>query len=180
MPKKKFPPRWVAEAAMRGIVIRGNHEPIFKAEFIIDAFNLPPLDFEQTTKPVALIGPAGIGKTQFALAHFTRPLVCRSPSQLRAIEQGDYDGIILEVEQRSAFRKWDAHAWRHALGPQRRHAFLPWKNANWSPEIPLIMCANTLPKACQEDPGVGWRLRVMHFTDPLFSKEHVGHEEKKE
>lgn len=179
MSRKRTPPAWMAEAALAGRAIRRKSEQVPTAEFKAESFNTPLLQFGDN-KAVALVGPPGIGKTQFALAHFTNPLVCYTPSHLRQIEGGGYDGIILEVRPRVGFWKWDARQWRHAVDPLFRSVSLPWRDVQWPSSVPLIICANSLPSACREDPGVGWRLRVISLSAPLFPPNKEEEDGKKE
>lgn len=55
-------------------------------------FERPPLDLR---KPVLLPGASGVGKTQFAKAHFKYPLVIRSIDQLKKITPNT-DGLIFD------------------------------------------------------------------------------------
>ena len=55
-------------------------------------FERPPLDLR---KPVLLPGASGVGKTQFAKAHFKYPLVIRSIDQLKKMTPIT-DGLILD------------------------------------------------------------------------------------
>ena len=43
-----------------------------------------------------IMGPSNIGKTQFAKAHFKKPLLVSHADQLRSFADGDYDGIIFD------------------------------------------------------------------------------------
>lgn len=66
--------------------------PDAKALYDISKFRRPPLDL---AKPVLLCGPARIGKTQFALAHFKCPLYISHLDDLRRIDKR-HDGLVFD------------------------------------------------------------------------------------
>lgn len=61
-------------------------------KFKLTDYTRPPLDL---TKSVLLWGPSGIGKTQYALAHFTKPLCVRHLDDLKKLSP-DNDGIVFD------------------------------------------------------------------------------------
>lgn len=70
--------------------------------YALDAFAAQPRGWERIpaeslrARLIVLTGPSGIGKTQFALAHFENPLFVSHMDQLGKLEGGDYDGIIFD------------------------------------------------------------------------------------
>ena len=54
---------------------------------------LEPLEFKKTE---VLVGPSGIGKTQYALAHFECGLLVSHIDDLRDFKEGIHDGIVFD------------------------------------------------------------------------------------
>lgn len=48
------------------------------------------------TQSVVLVGPSGVGKTEFALAHFKNPLLVSDIDQLLDFDEGTHDGIVFD------------------------------------------------------------------------------------
>lgn len=63
-----------------------------KINYDLKSFNREPLDL---SLPVILCGPPGSGKTNFAKAHFTNPLLCSHTDDLLKFTS-DHDGIIFD------------------------------------------------------------------------------------
>lgn len=72
------------------------------AIYPLSQFIRPPLDL---SKPVLLFGGSGIGKTQYALAHFNKPLLVTHIDDLKKLE--DHDGIVFDD---MSFRHWPAES----------------------------------------------------------------------
>lgn len=64
-----------------------------KPKFRLTDFNVPALD---TTKPTLLWGASGVGKTEYALAHFSRPLFVSNIDDLNKFQEGYHDGIVFD------------------------------------------------------------------------------------
>lgn len=65
--------------------------------FTMSDFNMEPVPTDPAfngNKCILLWGPTGTGKTNFALAHFNRPLLVRSKDDLKAFK--DHDGIVFD------------------------------------------------------------------------------------
>jgi len=77
-------------------------------QFSIDKFNHAPMDLD---KPVLLWGGSGLGKTQFAIAHFKNPLVVSHIDKLKTLGP-DHDGVIFDD---MAFKHWPREAIIHLL-----------------------------------------------------------------
>jgi len=77
-------------------------------QFSIDKFNHEPMVLD---KPVLLHGGTGLGKTQFALAHFKNPLVVSHIDKLKNLSP-DHDGVVFDD---MAFKHWPKEAVIHLL-----------------------------------------------------------------
>lgn len=66
----------------------------FKPTYSLDQFKEPPIT--DWTKTIILHGPAGIGKTQYALAHFKNPLLMNHNEDLRKFKPKKHDGIVFD------------------------------------------------------------------------------------
>jgi len=81
-----------------------HHQSLYK----IDQFSHEPM---QLDKPVLLWGGSGFGKTQFAISHFTNPLLVRHIDKLKTLNP-DHDGIVFDD---MAFKHWPREAIIHLL-----------------------------------------------------------------
>ena len=68
-------------------------EPALQSQFNKDTF-VEPLDFT-VKKTIVLWGPPGVGKTQYALTHFEKPLLVTDLNDLKHLDSS-YDGIIFD------------------------------------------------------------------------------------
>lgn len=72
------------------------------AEYKLESFAEPPRRWQRIdardlrSRLIILTGPSGIGKTQFALAHFNKPLMISHMDQLKQIETGEFDGVVFD------------------------------------------------------------------------------------
>ena len=64
-----------------------------EVKYKLDDFCHDPLPLE---KSVLLLGPSGIGKTCYALAHFKAPLLVRHLDQLSEFNPHLHDGIVFD------------------------------------------------------------------------------------
>lgn len=73
---------------MRSALLQRNE----KSNFTLADFPWTKLDLSRSH---ILMGPAGIGKTEFALAHFKRPFFCSDMDDLKEFNSS-YDGIVFD------------------------------------------------------------------------------------
>lgn len=65
------------------------------ARFKLEDFNREPINLEES--PVVILhGNTGLGKTQYALAHFERPYLVSHIDQLRDFDDTRFDGIVFD------------------------------------------------------------------------------------
>jgi len=71
-------------------------EPEEHKSFEMSSFPWPELDAQLFNKSVVLYGPAGIGKTEFARAHFKNPLEVTHVDDLKKFDAIEHDGILFD------------------------------------------------------------------------------------
>lgn len=76
-------------------------EPVL-AEYPLESFEWKPLSLHKTAN--VIWGAPGIGKTQFALAHFTTPLLVSEINDLKGYDPQVHDGIVFDDMD---FTDWD-------------------------------------------------------------------------
>lgn len=86
-----------------------------KSLYSLEDFTAPPLIFD---KPILLWGDSGIGKTQYALAHFINPLLVSHMDQLKSLSP-DHDGIIFDD---MSFKHWPPESVIHLLDTEVERA----------------------------------------------------------
>ncbi len=74
--------------------IRVFHPDVTTGSFDMDDFTRPPIT--DWSKSVILHGQAGIGKTQYALAHFKSPLLVSDKNDLGQFNTRKHDGIVFD------------------------------------------------------------------------------------
>lgn len=96
----------VINATMRKLF---TEQPVFQQGL---TFNIPMLDAELlSTRAIVLTGTSGVGKTQYALAHFRKPLLLSHIDQLKELKK-DHDGIVFDD---MTFRHWPPQSCIHLL-----------------------------------------------------------------
>lgn len=74
--------------------------PIQPASFSHEQFSIPPIDWDLLHhgrgRSVILVGPANIGKTEYAKAQFRSPLFVCDLDTLTQFDPGEHDGIIFD------------------------------------------------------------------------------------
>lgn len=136
----------------------------------LSEFLVPRLDL---TLPVLLWGKGGTGKTEFALAHFEKPLLVRHIDALRELKPGFHDGVVFDDMD---FSHWPHGSRVHICDMYRQsqihcrytHGVIPRK-------MPRIFCANS-PLILHRDSdtleqrsAVERRIRIVEIVEPLFS-----------
>lgn len=81
-----------------------------KAAYSKESFTLPQLDIQSLGKTIVLCGTSGIGKTQFALSHFEKPLLVSHIDDLKKYSPTTNDGIVFDDMN---FSHWPASACIH-------------------------------------------------------------------
>lgn len=107
--------------------------------FTMADFNRPPLELDE---PIVLWGDTGLGKSEYALAHFDKPLVVRRRDDLKRASY--HDGIIFDD---MAFDDWTPED-AIALLSQDKPRSLParFHDAFVEADIPIIFTTNKRPK----------------------------------
>lgn len=137
--------------------------------FTLRDFNVPALILN---KAVLLWGPGGTGKTEFALAHFEKPLFVRHIDALRDFRPGFHDGVVFDDMD---FSHWPHGSRVHILDMARpaqihcrySHAVLPRGTRR-------IFCSNSryiLEKdsdTVEQKSAIIRRLQIVEVSTPLF------------
>lgn len=116
-----------------------------------------PLDLDGTTHVV--VGPPGLGKTQWAKAHFDNCLLVSHMDDLKAFDVTKYDGIVFDdMDFRNMPRTTQIHVtdWEEDRSIHARHY------CSWIPkETRKIICANEYPFI--DDGAIDRRVTRTHF-----------------
>lgn len=67
--------------------------PFEERKYSLDSFTIPPLDVKKAT---LIVGDSGLGKTEFAIAHFSKCLFVRHTDELLNLMVGFHDGIVFD------------------------------------------------------------------------------------
>lgn len=106
------------------------------ASYNMETFIQSPLKFEK--KHVLLLGDSGTGKTQYALAHFRRPLLVQITTDWDRYIDGETDGIVLE---NVCFKSWAPGALKATLDWDIPHnKYVHNKCIRVPGHIPKIIC----------------------------------------
>lgn len=118
-------------------------------EYHLKDFTLPALDL---TRPTLLWGVSNAGKTQFALAHFSKPLFVCNVDDLNKFQEGYHDGIVFDDID---FSQWPPTALLHLVDiANTRTIKCRYVNAMIPKGTPRIFTSN-----------VPWALENVHMTD---------------
>lgn len=88
--------------------LKRHKQPIFQHKFKADDFNI---GLQPVNKSTLIYGESNTGKTHYACAHFSRPLVCSHIDDLRDLSP-DNDGIIFDD---MSFKHWPPESIIHLL-----------------------------------------------------------------
>lgn len=122
---------------------------------------------ELNTKTQVFKGPSGLGKTEFAKAHFENPLIVSHVDDLKLLSTGDYDGIIFDD---FSVTHWPRTAAIHLVDlTECRSINVKYGTAEIPAGTPRIFTCNEWP--FPDDPHGAIRRRVTQtdFYVPLFA-----------
>lgn len=138
-------------------------------KFKLTDFNIPPVDFEE--KAVLMWGDTHLGKTQFALANFTNPLLVGHFDDLKRLRK-ENDGIVFDD---MSFKHMPFDSVKHLLDwDETRSIHCRFSNAVIPANTRKIFCSNsenpfyelTIPMADRD--AIESRLKRINVTDKLF------------
>ena len=123
--------------------------------------------FIENVKSLVISGPPGIGKTQFALAHFKNPLLVSHMDNLSRLNRDLHDGVVfddmefthLPITSQIHLLDWDI--------PRSIH--VRYVVADIPAFTPKIFTCNPGRYPFQQDPAIDRRVQVLHVSE-LFSK----------
>lgn len=143
-----------------------------KSRFKPEDFNRPLLKLP-TKRTLVLIGPTGMGKTQFALAHFQHPLRVTNKQDWTRFKEGVTDGIVLDDVH---FNTWQPNTILHTLDVENAVTQdVKYSSVRVPAGIPRIVCINSeaelFPEgiAPEKKAAILRRLEIVRITDPLFN-----------
>jgi len=137
-----------------------------KPEFDETDFNTDLFDFEQ--KALVFIGPTGIGKTEFALAHFKNPLIVSHIDDLKRYNKFEHDGLVFDDFKADHWpTTCQIHLvdWNHgrSINVKCATAYIPARTKK-------IFTCNEYPFSYH--PAIERRIRRIDFTSDLKKLEH--------
>lgn len=152
-------------AAYKDIIEIDEVEP----EFQLDQFLREPIE-DLDKYLYVLHGPPGTGKTSYALAHFTKPLLVSHIEDLRNLE--DHDGVVFDD---MSFTHWPTEAQIHLCDvANTRSVHARFSNVKLKKGLKRIITTNSdAEEVLNLDPryGVARRTKRVRVDDPLFADE---------
>lgn len=143
---------------------------VAKAKFTMDQFNRPPITDWSTAWLV--YGKAETGKTQWALAHFSKPLMVSHIEDLQEYDEDEHDGIVFDEV---SCKHMPGNAIIHLLDKDHeRSIHNRYTNATVPAEAKKIFCHNDgdifIPPNVSEDQlaGITRRFQSIHVTEKLY------------
>lgn len=141
----------------------------FKTEdFNRELFPIPP------DKCLFIWGDAGTGKTEFAKAHFTKPLIVRHTDTIGRFNPQEYDGIVFDD---LVLTKWNPQTAIHLLDILNdSYINIKYGSALIPAGTPRIFTANDenalIPEGCSDgvESAIRRRYVTLHVSAPLFNK----------
>lgn len=120
--------------------VRALYMPEVKAQYSLDQFTFPRIGEDEWDKHYHFWGPADTGKTQFALAHFKKPLYVRHVDKLADFYGGQYDGIVVDEVN---FSHWPISSVINLLNKKDpAHVHIRYTVAVLPAEVKIIFCSN--------------------------------------
>jgi len=173
----------IREAAPRDFVIYNSAisntmKKLFQEELIPNVnfiFNIEKLDQELlTTKAIVITGVSGAGKTQFALSHFQKPLLCSHSEDLKKLRPKYHDGIVFDD---MTFSHWPPQSCIHLLDMELpRSINVKYGSVNIPAKLPRFFTSNRDFRQIfsAEANEAEWlaierRSYVLDFQEPLFN-----------
>nr|UBJ25954.1 replication-associated protein [Giant panda associated circular DNA virus] len=142
-------------------------KPIYKMESFI---RKPIRDF---TKTVVIVGPTGMGKTQYSLAHFEHPLLVRDKNDYARYSRKT-DGIVFDD---LAFVSWNPMTFLHMVENETPITQdVKFGHVRIRARIPKIICVNSTellwPKDIMKETKDAClrRMVIFYVQTPLFKK----------
>lgn len=138
-------------------------------KYTLEDFNIPPIDFEE--KAVLIWGKTNSGKTHFAKAHFSNPLVASQMEDLHNLGE-EHDGIVFDD---MSFVKWPPNSVIHLLDwDEDRSLYSRYRNVHIPANTRKIFTYNTenpfyepfIPEEQRE--AIERRLKRINVTEQLF------------
>ncbi len=140
-----------------------------KAEYGSDQFTIPLI--EDWSRTQIFYGESGIGKTQFALAHFKRPLFVSQLDELTRFDRRVHDGIVFDDMD---FSQHGRATQLHLLDQDQTRAIrVRYKNARIPKRTKKIFTSNKrdifswTDDEGRKDKALERRVRIHHFLTDL-------------
>lgn len=134
-------------------------------KYSLSEFNVESLEF--SGRALIFYGSSGIGKTQFALAHFKKPLVVRHIDDLKGLD--DHDGIVFDDMD---FKHWPRTAIIHLLDHEVGSSINVKHSTAYIPaDMRRIFTTNerNIFGDHMEDEAIKRRYKIHHFHSNLFN-----------
>lgn len=137
----------------------------YRSEYKLEDFKLDALDL---TKAVLLSGMSHAGKTEFALAHFSNPLLVRAKDDLLELN-GLHTGIVFDD---MCFSNWPVEAVIHLLDMKKTTSIqCRYRNVRIPRDMPRIFTHNAYPfpeAFGQQKVAIDSRLTVVEIKEPTY------------
>lgn len=142
-----------------------------ESRYKLEDFSLPAVDFS-TIKTHIFIGETGIGKTNFALAHFKAPLLVSDRNDLSEIKEGVTDGIVFDDMQ---FNQYNHSTIVHLVDTDFARTFnVKYSTARIPVGMPRIFTFNKesdfWPASAEDEnrAAIARRIKIHHFSQKLY------------
>lgn len=137
----------------------------YKSDYSLETFKLPAQDLSTA---VLLTGISNAGKTEYALAHFSNPLLVRAKDDLLELKTS-HDGIVFDD---MCFRQWPVEAIIHLLDMSKHTSIqCRYRNVRIPQGMPRVFTHNDFPfpeAYGDQRLAVTRRLRVVRISEPTY------------